>query len=73
MIDLSTRIPVRTLPRQYTWDQIAKKRLNQAGLEANPKVLRTAGLQARSLFKRSYSNKTDSKQKYICYFSFIVY
>ncbi|KAI9365668.1 hypothetical protein BD770DRAFT_77272 [Pilaira anomala] len=62
-IDLSTRISVRTLPRQYTWDQIAKKRLNQAGLEVNPKVLRTAGLQARSLFKRSHSNKTNSTQK----------
>ncbi|KAI9264683.1 hypothetical protein EDC94DRAFT_693404 [Helicostylum pulchrum] len=54
IIDLSTRVPVRTLPRQYTWDQIAKKRSNAAALEST-------GLQARSQFIRSHSiNKVSA-------------
>lgn len=59
IIDLSTRVPVRTLPRQYTWDQIAKKRSNAAALEST-------GLQARSQFIRSYGSRAKLVKKCVC-------
>lgn len=62
--ELSTRVPVRTLPRQYTWDQIAKMRLNRTGLETNNiRLLKNSGLQARSQFNRLYGSKAKPMNK----------
>ncbi|KAI8067435.1 hypothetical protein BDF21DRAFT_114532 [Thamnidium elegans] len=57
IIDLSTHVAVRTLPRQYTWDQIAKKRSNVVSLEST-------GLQARSQFTRLYGSRIKSVKKH---------
>lgn len=65
IIDLSTRVAARALPRQLTWDQVALRRQNRSSFEKDSYLARNAGLQECSRFSKSYSSRHRSSNRYV--------